>query len=152
MGPDILMKANPRLVYARLSGYGQTGPYAGAAGHDINYLAISGMLFVMFLPPEITSTRLLVIEGFFAGILSRLGRKDGLPTPPINLLADFAGGGLACAFGILMSLLERHTSGRGQVNDICSEMLGSFGDESRHELEFSDFRLLMSVWLKEQPM
>ncbi|XP_061119285.1 alpha-methylacyl-CoA racemase isoform X1 [Conger conger] len=91
LGPDVLLQENPRLVYARLTGFGQSGPYASSAGHDINYLAISG-------------------------VLSMLGGR-GAPQPPINLLADFAGGGLMCALGISLALLERHASGRGQVID-----------------------------------
>ena len=70
------------------TGYGQAGPYAKMAGHDINYLATSG-------------------------ILSRLGRKKEPPIAPINLLADFAGGGLTCAMGIMAALLERNSSGKG---------------------------------------
>ncbi|XP_021958754.1 alpha-methylacyl-CoA racemase [Folsomia candida] len=92
LGPEKLMSQNPSLIYARLSGYGQTGPFIKKAGHDINYVAMSGML-------------------------SMLGRKDQNPTPPINLVADFAGGGLTCAFGILISLFERTKSGQGQIVD-----------------------------------
>ncbi|CAG2105817.1 unnamed protein product [Medioppia subpectinata] len=91
LGPKDLMAINDRLIYARLTGYGQSGPLARAAGHDINYLAISG-------------------------ILSRLGTTD-TPSPPINIIGDFAGGGLICALGICMALLERTRSGRGQVVD-----------------------------------
>lgn len=92
LGPDKLMSENPRLVYARLTGFGQKGPLASKAGHDINYIAISG-------------------------VLSQLGRKHENPYPPINLLADFAGGGLMCALGIAMALYERSHSGQGQVID-----------------------------------
>lgn len=92
LGPDTLCADNRRLIYARLTGFGQTGPLAGRAGHDINYAAMSG-------------------------VLSLLGRRDGPPHPPVNLLADMAGGGLMCALGICMALLERHRSGRGQVVD-----------------------------------
>jgi len=92
LGPDILMKQNPRLIYARLTGYGQEGPYSKTAGHDINYLATSG-------------------------ILSRLGRKTENPHPPVNLLADFAGGSMTCAMGIMASLFERSHSGKGQIID-----------------------------------
>jgi alpha-methylacyl-CoA racemase len=91
-GPDVAMKRNPRLIYARLTGFGQKGPYADMAGHDVNYLALSG-------------------------VLSMLGRKGETPCFPINLLADFAGGGLTCAFGIVLAVLERHKSGKGQVID-----------------------------------
>ena len=92
LGPDVLCKDNPSLIYARLTGFGQNGRLAPRAGHDINYAAISG-------------------------VLSMLGRKGEKPLPPINILADFAGGGLMCAFGICLALLERHRSGRGQVVD-----------------------------------
>ncbi|XP_031626329.1 alpha-methylacyl-CoA racemase [Contarinia nasturtii] len=99
LGPDILLKENPRLIYARLTGFGQTGPLAKRAGHDINYVAMSG-------------------------VLSMLGKSNEPPTAPINLLADFAGGGLLCAFGILAALLERHHSGKGQIVD-CSMTEGA---------------------------
>jgi alpha-methylacyl-CoA racemase len=92
LGPQHCLSLNPRLVYARLTGFGQTGPLSHHAGHDINYLAISG-------------------------VLSMLGRKDSSPVPPINLLADFAGGSLMCVVGVLMALLERTHSNRGQVVD-----------------------------------
>uniref|UniRef100_A0A915HF05 Alpha-methylacyl-CoA racemase n=1 Tax=Romanomermis culicivorax TaxID=13658 RepID=A0A915HF05_ROMCU len=92
LDPKTLLIENPGLIYARLTGYGQNGPYAKMAGHDLNYLAISG-------------------------VLSKLGRKGQKPTPPVNLLADFAGGGLICAFGILAALFERTKSGRGQIID-----------------------------------
>ncbi|XP_067929441.1 alpha-methylacyl-CoA racemase-like [Watersipora subatra] len=92
LGPSILCKENPRLIYARLTGFGQNGSYRNMAGHDINYIAT-------------------------CGILSRLGRKGSNPTPPINLLGDFAGGGLMCALGIMLALFERTRSGKGQVID-----------------------------------
>ena len=92
LGPNELMSANPRLIYARLTGYGQSGPMSDRAGHDINYLALSG-------------------------VLSRLGRAGAPPTPPVNMLADFAGGGLACAFGVTLALAERARTGKGQVVD-----------------------------------
>ncbi|XP_037958631.1 alpha-methylacyl-CoA racemase isoform X2 [Teleopsis dalmanni] len=92
LGPDSLCKMHPKLIYARLTGFGQTGRLAKRAGHDINYAAISG-------------------------VLSMLGRYGEKPTPPINILADFAGGSLMCAFGILLALLERHHSGKGQIVD-----------------------------------
>jgi len=92
LGPDILLKENTRLVYARLTGFGQDGPMASAAGHDINYVAL-------------------------AGVLSMFRRKDQKPFPPINIVADFAGGGMLCALGITMALLERERSGKGQVID-----------------------------------
>ncbi|XP_055300897.1 alpha-methylacyl-CoA racemase [Sitodiplosis mosellana] len=99
LGPEILLDENPRLIYARLTGFGQTGPLAKRAGHDINYVAMSG-------------------------ILSMLGRSNEPPTPPINLIADFAGGGLLCAFGILAAIVERHSSGKGQIVD-CSMTEGA---------------------------
>ncbi|KAM9734716.1 alpha-methylacyl-CoA racemase isoform 1-T2 [Menidia menidia] len=92
LGPQELLTENPRLIYARLTGYGQNGSHATAAGHDINYLAMSGLL-------------------------SRLGRSGEKPLAPLNLLADFAGGGLTCALGIVLALLEREKSGKGQVID-----------------------------------
>ncbi|XP_054613740.1 alpha-methylacyl-CoA racemase [Dunckerocampus dactyliophorus] len=92
LGPQELLKENPGLVYARLTGYGQSGMYASAAGHDINYLAMSGLL-------------------------SRLGRSGEKPYAPLNILADFAGGGLTCALGIVLALLERTKSGKGQIID-----------------------------------
>ncbi|XP_010115695.1 PREDICTED: alpha-methylacyl-CoA racemase-like, partial [Chlamydotis macqueenii] len=92
LGPEILLQENPRLIYARLTGFGQTGKYARSAGHDINYLALSG-------------------------VLSKLGRKDENPYAPVNLLADFAGGGVMCAMGIVTALYERTRSGKGQIID-----------------------------------
>lgn len=92
LGPQEMLKENPRLIYARLTGYGQHGPLSTAAGHDINYLAISGLL-------------------------SRLGRSTEKPYAPLNLVADFAGGGLTCALGIVLALLERTKSGKGQIVD-----------------------------------
>jgi alpha-methylacyl-CoA racemase len=92
LGPDVLCGDNPRLVYARVTGWGQDGPMASRAGHDIDYLAL-------------------------AGVLGAIGREGEAPVPPINLLADFAGGGLACAFGVVCALLERERSGAGQVVD-----------------------------------
>lgn len=92
LGPDLLCSANPRLIYARLTGFGQHGRLAPRAGHDLNYAAVSG-------------------------VLSMLGREHEKPTAPINLLADFAGGSVMCALGICLALLERHKSGKGQVVD-----------------------------------
>ncbi|XP_064293853.1 alpha-methylacyl-CoA racemase [Phalacrocorax carbo] len=92
LGPETLLQDNPRLIYARLTGFGQTGKYAKSAGHDINFLALSG-------------------------VLSKLGRKGENPYAPINLLADFAGGGVICALGIVTALYERTISGKGQVID-----------------------------------
>ncbi|RZC38397.1 CoA transf 3 domain containing protein [Asbolus verrucosus] len=92
LGPEILLKDNPRLVYARLTGYGQTGPFSKSAGHDINYVGLSG-------------------------VLSLFGRYNEKPIFPVNLAADFGGGGLMCALGIILALYERHSSGLGQVID-----------------------------------
>ncbi|XP_051906762.1 alpha-methylacyl-CoA racemase [Hippocampus zosterae] len=110
LGPEDLLKENPSLVYARLTGYGQSGMYATAAGHDINYLAMSGLL-------------------------SCLGRRGEKPYAPLNLLADFAGGGLTCALGIVLALLERTKSGKGQIIDSSmvegAAYMGSFVWKSR---------------------
>ena len=92
LGPDDLLAVNPRLVYARMTGWGQDGPLAQRAGHDINYIAI-------------------------AGALHPLGRPDSPPAPPLNMIADFAGGGLMMVMGILAALVERQSSGKGQVID-----------------------------------
>ncbi|TKK88057.1 CoA transferase [Herbidospora galbida] len=92
IGPADLHAVNERLVYGRLTGWGQDGPLAPRAGHDIDYVAVSG-------------------------VLSQLGRAGEKPTPPINILGDFAGGGLMLAYGILLALLERERTGRGRVVD-----------------------------------
>lgn len=92
IGPADLHALNPALVYGRLTGWGQDGPLAPRAGHDINYIAISGAL----------------------GLLGRAGER---PEPPANIVADFAGGGMLLALGVLAALHERHTSGQGQVVD-----------------------------------
>jgi alpha-methylacyl-CoA racemase len=92
LGPDVLLADNPRLVYARVTGWGQEGPLARAAGHDIDYIAL-------------------------AGVLNALGRAGEKPTPPINLVGDFGGGGMMAAFGILAGLLSARATGRGQVVD-----------------------------------
>jgi len=92
IGPDEACGRNPRLVYGRLTGYGQDGPLASKAGHDIDYLAI-------------------------AGALEPLGRAGEPPTPPINVLGDFAGGGMLLAYGIVAALFARERTGVGQVVD-----------------------------------
>lgn len=92
LGPDDLLGANPRLVYARITGWGQDGPLAQAAGHDINYIAITGAL-------------------------DAIGKPGEPPIPPQNLIGDFGGGSMYCAFGILAALYERERSGKGQVVD-----------------------------------
>ena len=92
VGPDACRERNPKLVYARMTGWGQQGPLAGDVGHDVNYLSI-------------------------AGVLWHIGPEGGAPVPPINLLADFGGGGSLVVQGILAALVERATSGEGQVVD-----------------------------------
>ncbi|MBI1402056.1 MAG: CoA transferase [Porphyrobacter sp.] len=92
LGPEELLGANPRLVYARMTGWGQDGPLAQAAGHDINYIAITGAL-------------------------SAVGKAGETATPPQNLVGDFGGGSMYCAFGIMAALYERERSGKGQVVD-----------------------------------
>ena len=92
LGPDVCLNANPRLVYGRMTGWGQTGPLAHTAGHDINYLGITGALHA-------------------------IGRPDEPPLPPLNLVADFGGGSMFLIFGILAALFERSKSGHGQVVD-----------------------------------
>ena len=92
LGPDVVLQRNPAVVYARLTGYGQAGPLAREAGHDINYVAQSGALNAMARPGE-------------------------APRPPVNLLGDYAGGGMTAAFGIACALIEARASGRGQVVD-----------------------------------
>jgi alpha-methylacyl-CoA racemase len=92
VGPDACLAANPKLVYGRMTGWGQTGPLAQAAGHDINYIALSGALH-------------------------SIGRRGEPPVPPLNLVGDFGGGGLMLAFGIVCGILEARSSGKGQVID-----------------------------------
>jgi len=92
LGPDVCLARNPRLVYGRMTGWGQEGPLSHAAGHDINYIALTGAL-------------------------AAIGRDDSGPVPPLNLLGDFGGGSLYLVMGILAALFERGHSGRGQVID-----------------------------------
>ncbi len=92
IGPDVACARNPRLIYGRMTGWGQEGPLAHDVGHDINYIAL-------------------------AGVLAHIGTAGGPPVPPINLVADFGGGGMLVAFGVLAALLEREHSGEGQVID-----------------------------------
>jgi alpha-methylacyl-CoA racemase len=91
LGPDACLAANPRLIYGRMTGWGQQGPLASAPGHDINYLALSGALAAIGTPDQ--------------------------PVAPLNLLADYGGGGMLMAMGVLAALVERQSSGRGQVID-----------------------------------
>jgi alpha-methylacyl-CoA racemase len=92
IGPDDCLARNPKLVYGRMTGWGQTGPYAPMAGHDINYISLSG-------------------------VLSTLGRAGEAPVPPINLIGDFGGGGMLLALGVCAALVETAGSGEGQVID-----------------------------------
>jgi alpha-methylacyl-CoA racemase len=92
LGPDVCLGRNQRLVFGRMTGWGQQGPYADAAGHDINYIAL-------------------------AGALAHFGRADQPPTPPLNMVGDFGGGGMMLAFGVVCALLEAQRSGQGQVVD-----------------------------------
>jgi len=92
IGPDACRQRNPRLVYGRVTGWGQAGPLAGAAGHDLNFIALTGALHAF-------------------------GNKGQPPVPPLNLLGDFGGGGMLLAFGLVCALLEARQSGRGQVVD-----------------------------------
>src|SRR6187549_2253892 len=92
LGPDAVLERNPKLVYGRMTGWGQDGPLAPRAGHDINYIAL-------------------------AGVLHAIGRAGGAPVPPLNLVGDFGGGGMLLAFGIACALVEAQRSGKGQVVD-----------------------------------
>lgn len=106
LGPDVCLQINQKLIYGRLTGYGRQGPLSETAGHDINYLALSGGL-------------------------NAIGHKGCRPVPPLNILADLGGGGLMLAFGMVCAMLERKTSGKGQVVDAsmvdgCAALLGTF--------------------------
>src|SRR5437868_3973128 len=92
LGPDAAFRKNQKLVYGRMTGWGQGGPLAPRAGHDINYIAL-------------------------AGVLHAFGRKGEAPVPPLNLVGDFGGGGMLLGFGVVCALLEAQRSGRGQVID-----------------------------------
>lgn len=92
LGPDVCLARQPKLIYGRMTGWGQSGPLSQAAGHDLNYIALTGAL-------------------------NAIGRKGQLPAPPLNLLGDFAGGSAYLAFGLVCALLEAQRSGRGQVVD-----------------------------------
>jgi alpha-methylacyl-CoA racemase len=99
LGPDVLLADNPKLVYGRMTGWGQHGPYAHAAGHDINYIALSG-------------------------VLHTIGRAGERPVPPVNYVGDFGGGGMMLAFGMVSALLAVKNSAQGQVID-CAMTDGS---------------------------
>ena len=92
VGPDTCLAANERLVYGRMTGWGQTGPLSATAGHDINYVALTGALHA-------------------------IGRAGGPPVPPLNLVGDFGGGGMLLAVGVLSALVAARASGKGQVVD-----------------------------------
>ncbi|MFM0347844.1 CaiB/BaiF CoA transferase family protein [Paraburkholderia sp. RL17-347-BIC-D] len=99
LGPDVLLADNPKLVYGRMTGWGQDGPYSQAPGHDINFIALSGALHAF-------------------------GRAGDKPTPPANLIGDFGGGGMMLAFGMVSAILHARATGVGQVVD-CSMLDGS---------------------------
>jgi alpha-methylacyl-CoA racemase len=105
LGPDVLLKANPRLVYGRMTGWGQDGPMAATVGHDINYLALSG-------------------------VLAELADDDGRPRPPLNLVADYAGGAMMLTFGMVAALLDVQRGGPGRVVDAAmvegAALVGAF--------------------------
>ena len=92
LGPDELLKINPKLIFGRMTGWGQNGPLANAAGHDINYIALSG-------------------------VLGAIGKKDTPPPPPLNLIGDFGGGGMLLALGVCAALNTVNKEGKGQVID-----------------------------------
>jgi alpha-methylacyl-CoA racemase len=92
IGPDECLARNPKLVFGRMTGWGQDGPMAQAAGHDINYISL-------------------------AGALAHFGRKGEAPVPPLNMVGDFGGGGMFLALGVVAALLEAQKSGEGQVVD-----------------------------------
>jgi alpha-methylacyl-CoA racemase len=94
LGPDVCLARNPRLVFGRMTGWGQDGPLAHAAGHDINYIALTGALH-------------------------SIGRKGEAPVPPLNLVGDFGGGGVYLALGVVAGILEAQKSGKGQVIDVA---------------------------------
>lgn len=114
LGPDTCLELNPKLVYARMTGWGQDGPLAPTVGHDINFTAL-------------------------AGALDAIGPRGGAPVSPLNLVGDFGGGALYLAFGIACALLEARTSGRGQVIDgavvdgVAHLMTGVFGMIARND-------------------
>lgn len=92
LGPDLCLQRNPKLVYGRMTGWGQEGPLAHAAGHDLNYIALTGALHA-------------------------IGRKGAPPTPPLNLVGDFGGGSMYLAFGVMCAVFEAGRTGKGQVVD-----------------------------------
>jgi alpha-methylacyl-CoA racemase len=119
LGPDVLLAANPKLVYGRMTGWGQDGPLAPRAGHDINYIALSG-------------------------VLNAIGRAGAAPVPPLNLVGDFGGGGMLLAFGIACGLLEARRTGKGQVVDAAmvegSSVLAAMFAGMLHEGKWTEAR------------
>ncbi|HVY90834.1 MAG TPA: CaiB/BaiF CoA-transferase family protein, partial [Hyphomonadaceae bacterium] len=99
VGPEVALKRNPKLVYGRMTGWGQTGPWSGMAGHDIDYIALTGALHTM-------------------------GRAGEPPAPPLNLVGDYGGGALYLAFGLCAGIIEARSSGKGQVID-CAMIDGA---------------------------
>ena len=132
VGPDDCMKRNPKIVYGRMTGWGQEGPYANAAGHDINYAALSGAL-------------------------SMIGREGEPPVPPVNFLADFGGGGMFLALGIVSALWESARSGKGQVVDtamvdgaaLLSNMMYGFAASGMWQWEKGTNLLDTGAWYYE---
>jgi len=112
LGPEILLAGNPKLVYGRMTGWGQTGPLAKTAGHDIDYIAL-------------------------AGALHAFGRAGEKPTPPINMIGDFGGGGMMLAFGMVSALLNAARTGVGQVID-CAMVDGAAGAHFYDTYETAD--------------
>ncbi|ORW62605.1 carnitine dehydratase [Mycolicibacterium peregrinum] len=119
LGPDECCGRNPRLVYARVTGWGQTGPRAQQAGHDINYIGLTGVLHAM-------------------------GAPDRPPAPPLNLVGDYGGGSMSAVVGVLAALVEREVSGRGQVVDVAivngAALLGHVMWSMRSDGRWSDQR------------
>jgi alpha-methylacyl-CoA racemase len=118
LGPDVCLGRNPKLVYGRMTGWGQTGPYATSAGHDINYISLGGAL-------------------------AHIGRAGERPTPPLNLVGDFGGGAMLLAFGLVSAMFEAQRSGQGQVVDAAMvdgtaslmTMFWSFSQMGIHDTE-----------------
>ncbi|NNG23029.1 CaiB/BaiF CoA transferase family protein [Telluria aromaticivorans] len=119
LGPEVCLERNPKLVYGRVTGWGQDGPLAQAAGHDLNYVAMSGMLHAM-------------------------GRLGAPPAPPLNLVGDFGGGAMMLAFGVVCAVLEARSSGKGQVVDAAmtdgASLLGAMMYGLRGAGSWSDHR------------
>ena len=119
LGPDVVLERNPRIVFARMTGWGQDGPFAQRAGHDMNYISLTGLLHA-------------------------IGRQGERPVPPLNLVGDFAGGSMFLVFGVLAALYERNTSGKGQVIDVAmvdgASLIGQMQWDFRGQGIWSDER------------